>query len=69
MEVGPDPTAKYDPDRMAGIINTVLRQNVDLGISAGLTVGAANADRFNTSGNLGYQVGKTPLLPAVELAA
>jgi outer membrane receptor protein involved in Fe transport len=43
---------------MAGIINIVLKQNVDLGMSAGLTVGAANADRYNASGNFGYQAGK-----------
>ena len=53
----PNPSAKYDPEGMAGIINIVLKQNVDLGISAGLTVGAANRDRYNASGNLGYQGG------------
>jgi ferric enterobactin receptor len=58
IEVVPNPSAKYDPEGMAGIINIVLKQNVDLGISAGLTAGAANADRYNLSGNLGYQVGK-----------
>jgi outer membrane receptor protein involved in Fe transport len=58
IEVVPNPSAKHDPEGMAGIINIVLKQNVDLGISAGLTVGAANQDRYNASGNLGYQVGK-----------
>ena len=58
VEVVPNPSAKYDPEGMAGIINIVLKQNVDLGISAGLTVGAATKDRYNASGNLGYQVGK-----------
>ncbi len=58
VEVVPNPSAKYDPEGMAGIINIVLKQNVDLGISAGLTVGAANKDKYNASGNLGYQVGK-----------
>jgi ferric enterobactin receptor len=58
VEVVPNPSAKYDPEGMAGIINIVLKQNVDLGISAGLTVGAATKDKYNTSGNLGYQVGK-----------
>ena len=58
VEVVPNPSAKYDPEGMAGIINIVLKQNVDLGISAGLTVGAANRDRYNASGNFGYQVGK-----------
>ena len=58
VEVVPNPSAKYDPEGMAGIINIVLKQNVDLGMSAGLTLGAANKDRYNASGNFGYQVGK-----------
>jgi ferric enterobactin receptor len=58
VEVIPNPSAKYDPEGMAGIINIQLKQNVDLGISAGLTVGAATKDKYNTSGNLGYQAGK-----------
>jgi ferric enterobactin receptor len=58
VEVVPNPSAKYDPEGMAGIINIVLKQNVDLGISAGLTVGAATKEKYNASGNLGYQVGK-----------
>ena len=58
VEVVPNPSAKYDPEGMAGIINIVLKQNVDLGMSGGLTVGAANADRYNASGNFGYQAGK-----------
>jgi outer membrane receptor protein involved in Fe transport len=58
IEVVPNPSAKHDPEGMAGIINIVLKENVDLGISAGLTLGAANQDRYNASGNLGYQVGR-----------
>jgi len=58
VEVVPNPSAKYDPEGMAGIINIQLKQNVDLGISGGVTVGAANKDKYNASGNIGYQVGK-----------
>jgi outer membrane receptor protein involved in Fe transport len=58
IEVVPNPSAKYDPEGMAGIINIVLKQNVDLGLSGGLTVGAANRDKYNASGNVGYQVGR-----------
>lgn len=57
IEVIPNPSAKYDPEGMAGIINIVLKQNVDLGLSGGFSASGANADRFNTSGNVGYQVG------------
>ena len=58
VEVIPNPSAKYDPEGMAGIINIQLKQNVDLGVSAGVTVGAAKQDKYNASGNLGYQAGK-----------
>ena len=57
VEVIPNPSAKYDPEGMAGIINIVLKQNVDLGISAGFNGGFAETNRYNTSGNLGYQSG------------
>jgi len=61
VEVIPNPSAKYDPEGMAGIINIVLKQNVDLGTSGGLTLSGATTDRFNTSGNVGYQSGPRTL--------
>jgi ferric enterobactin receptor len=57
VEVIPNPSARHDPEGMAGIINIVLKQNVDLGLSGGLTVAASTADRYTASGNLGYQQG------------
>jgi ferric enterobactin receptor len=61
VEVVPNPSAKYDPDGMAGIINIVLKTNADLGLSAGLNTGFATASRFNTGGNVGYQSGPVTL--------
>ena len=58
IEVVPNPSAKYDPEGMAGIINVVLKQNVDLGLSAGLNTAISKTDRYFGSGNLGYQAGK-----------
>jgi ferric enterobactin receptor len=57
IEVVPNPSAKYDPEGMAGIINVVLKQNVDLGLSTGLNTAMSKPDRYNASGNLGYQSG------------
>lgn len=57
IEVVPNPSAKYDPEGMAGIINVALKQNVDLGMSAGLNSAFSTAHRYNGSGNLGYQSG------------
>ena len=57
VEVIPNPSARHDPEGMAGIINIVLKQNVDLGLSGGLNVAASTAGRYTGSGNLGYQQG------------
>ena len=57
VEVVPTPSARYDPEGMAGIINIVTKQNTDLGISGGFTVSASTNDRYNVSGNVGYQRG------------
>jgi outer membrane receptor protein involved in Fe transport len=61
VEVIPNPSARYDPEGMAGIINIVLKQNVDLGVSAGLNIGVSKSDRYNASGNVGYQSGPLTL--------
>jgi ferric enterobactin receptor len=58
VEVVPNPSAKYDPEGMAGIINIVLKQNVDLGLSTGLNTAMSTPERFFGNGNLGYQAGK-----------
>jgi len=61
IEVVPNPSAKYDPEGMAGIINIVLKANTDLGVSGGLNAGVANMGRFNAGTNLGYQSGPVTL--------
>ena len=57
VEVVPNPSAKYDPEGMAGIINIVLKANTDLGWSGGANAGAATRERNYGSANVGYQVG------------
>jgi ferric enterobactin receptor len=57
VEVIPTPSARHDPEGMAGIINIVLKQNADLGWSGGFTGSASPSNRYNLSGNLGYQAG------------
>ena len=42
---------------MAGIINIALKQNVDLGLSGALNLGVSTPQRYNSSGNIGYQSG------------
>ena len=61
VEVVPNPSAKYDPEGMAGIVNIVLKGNAELGLSGGVNLAAGTSDRYNGSGNLGYQRGRMTL--------
>jgi outer membrane receptor protein involved in Fe transport len=61
IEVVPNPSAKYDPEGMAGIVNIALRQNTDLGASGGITFGGGSTGRANASANFGYQKGALTL--------
>lgn len=58
VEVIPNPSAKYEPDGMAGILNLVLKQNKDLGMSGALTSSVDSQGSYGASGNIGYQKGK-----------
>ncbi|MGH7650866.1 MAG: TonB-dependent receptor domain-containing protein [Gemmatimonadaceae bacterium] len=61
IEVVPNPSAKYDPEGMAGIINIVLKATADLGMSGGVNVNGASTSRFNIGNNIGYQSGPITL--------
>ena len=57
VEVNTNPSARYDPEGTAGIINIVLNRTRSAGWSGGLSAsGGTNADA-SASGNLGYQNG------------
>ena len=59
IEVVPNPSAKQDPEGMAGIINIVTKQGVDLGTSGGFTGSWSNVtDRYSLGATLGHQAGK-----------
>jgi ferric enterobactin receptor len=57
VEVITNPSARHDPEGMAGIVNIVLRENVDLGTSAGITVGAGTRGDGSLGLNVGHQQG------------
>ena len=67
VEVIPNPSARYEPEGMAGIINIVLKQNTDLGLSGGFIGGVGTGGRWNGSGNLGWQSGPLTLYGSVGL--
>ena len=61
VEVVSNPSAKNDPEGMAGIVNIVLKENTDVGTSGGVTLGGGTTGQVNASGNLGYQRGPLTL--------
>jgi ferric enterobactin receptor len=65
IEVATNPSAKNDPEGTAGIINIVLKQDVDVGVSGGVNASVANNGRVNASGNIARQTGPWSLFASV----
>ena len=61
VEVIPNPSARDDPEGVAGIINIVLRKEADAGRSGGFTLAGGTTGRAEIGGNLGYQRGPLTL--------
>ncbi len=61
VEVIPNPSAKYEPDGIAGIINIILKKKTDLGTSGGVSIGAGTLGSVSASGDVGYQRGRLSL--------
>ncbi len=57
IEVIPNPSAKYDSEGAAGIVNIVLKHGADLGLSGSATLDAGNRSNGG-SGRLAYQHGR-----------
>ena len=55
VEVIPNPSARDDPTGVAGIINIVLKEEVDAGTTGGVTVAGATTGQANAGVNLGYE--------------
>jgi len=60
IELITNPSAKYNPEGMSGIINIVLHKNANLGFNGSFNTGynQGKNGKFNTSLNLNYKVGK-----------
>lgn len=63
IELVTNPSAKYNPEGMSGIINITLRKNVALGINGAINLGLTYGERgrYNNSLNLNYSNGKINL--------
>jgi iron complex outermembrane receptor protein len=60
IELITNPSAKYNPEGMSGIINIVLHKNTMVGFNGNLSVGLAREkeNRFNSALNMNYRNGK-----------
>ncbi len=58
VEVMPNPSAKHDPEGMGGIVNIVLRENVDLGLSGNFGLHSDSRGNRGLSGRLAWQKGR-----------
>ncbi|MBT8271630.1 MAG: TonB-dependent receptor, partial [Bacteroidia bacterium] len=60
IELITNPSAKYNPEGMSGIINIILHKNTTLGFNGNLNVGLAyeREPKFNSSLDLNYRTGK-----------
>jgi hypothetical protein len=54
VEVVPNPSARDDPTGVAGIINIILKEEVDAGTSGGATLAGATTGQANAGVNVGY---------------
>lgn len=67
VEVATTPSAKSDPEGTAGIINIVLDQDAQLGLSGGILAGASSTGQVDVGGNVAEQRGPLTLFVSGDL--
>ncbi|APG64078.1 hypothetical protein LPB136_01260 [Tenacibaculum todarodis] len=60
IELITNPSAKYNPEGMSGIINIILNKNANMGFNGSINTGVTTGHytRFNGSTNMNYKTGK-----------
>lgn len=60
IELITNPSAKYNPDGMSGIINIILNKNANIGFNGSIDTGITwgRLTRYNASTNMNYKTGK-----------
>ena len=67
VEVITNPSAKYDPDGVGGIINLVLKRGAFEGLNGSTTLAAGQYNKNNIAGNLNYRSDKFNLFSSSSL--
>ena len=67
IELITNPSAKYNPEGMSGIINIVLQKNANIGFNGNVNVGLTYQEeaKFNTSVDMNYRHGKVNLYGSI----
>jgi outer membrane receptor protein involved in Fe transport len=58
IEIITNPSAKYDPDGMTGIVNIILKDNVQQGVNGLVEASIASFDTYNVNALLNYRRNK-----------
>lgn len=67
VEIITNPSAKYDPEGMSGIINIKLRKDKKSGLNGVVTAGYGTWDKYNGSINLNYRTQKINLFTSYSI--
>ncbi len=67
IEVVTNPSAKYDPEGMAGIINIILKENRFAGLNGNIKSGRTSIGSYNGSGQINYRNDKLNIFTNVGL--
>lgn len=67
IEIVTNPSAKYDPDGMSGIINIITRNNTDQGLSGSLSMTVGTRGKYNPGLYLNYRQKKLNIFSNINL--
>ncbi len=67
IEVLPNPSARHDPDGLGGIVNIVLREDVEIGLSGSVNVNASSRGRQAVGGRFNVQRGNLTLFSGASV--
>jgi hypothetical protein len=68
VEVVPNPSAKHDPEGMGGIVNIVMKDNADLGLSGSVSMNGSTRMSRGFGTRINYQKGRFTLFTGGNLS-
>ena len=66
IEIITNPSAKFDPDGAAGIINIILKKKKSLGLNGIANLSAGSNDKYGANFSLNYKIGKFNLIGGLD---